>query len=213
MRLYHFLTDTTGAVTVDWTVLAAATVGLGLSAAAAVQSGTGALGDDIQSSLERARVAGTAIATLSFDDVDGLTVTGWGWRAMNEYGGWTAVSDTQAFEIIRSGYAGVVSPDGRNMLDLDASPGNLGIGRTLEDLTPGATHTISFNAADVWQTNSVNVFFGGQLIGTADPNGTSMSNYSFEFVAGSGDGSDQLVLQGVGPLDNVGVYIHGVVVN
>lgn len=210
MRLLHFLTDTTGAVTVDWTVLAAAVVGLGISAAAAVRTGTGNLGDDIQMALERARVAGGAIATLSFDDIEGLTVTGWGWRAMSEYGGWTAVSDTQAFEIIRSGYAGVVSPDGRNMLDLDASPGNLGIGRTLEDLTPGATHTVSFNAADVWRTNAVNVYFGGELIGTADPNDNTMTGFSFDFVAGSGDGSDQLVLQGTGPLDNVGVYIHGV---
>lgn len=210
MRLLTFLNDTTGAVTVDWTVLAAATVGLGLSAAAAVRTGTGELGTDIQTALDRARVAGGTIASLSFDNIDGLTVTGWGWRAMSEYGGWSAVSDTQAFEIIRSGYAGVVSPDGRNMLDLDASPGNLGIGRTLEDLTPGATHTVHFNAADVWNSNSVNVYFGGQLIGTADPNGTTMSGYSFDFVAGSGDGSNQLVLQGVGPLDNVGVYIHGV---
>lgn len=208
--MINFLKDDSGAVTVDWTVLAAVTVGLGLSAAAAVRTGTGSLGEDIQLSLERARVAGGAIATLSFDDIDGLTVTGWGWRAMGEYGGWTAVSDTQAFEIIRSGYAGVVSPDGRNMLDLDASPGNLGIGRTLDDLTPGRTHTVSFNAADIRSTNAVNVYFGGQLIGTADPNGTAMTGYSFDFVAGSGDGSNQLVLQGIGPLDNVGVYIHGI---
>jgi hypothetical protein len=52
-----FLMDQSGAVTVDWTVLTAAIVGLGLTAAAAVRTGTTALGSDVEASLSNAAVA------------------------------------------------------------------------------------------------------------------------------------------------------------
>ena len=52
-----FLRNESGAVTVDWTVLTAAVVGLGISAAAAVRTGTTSLGQDIQASLSGAMVA------------------------------------------------------------------------------------------------------------------------------------------------------------
>lgn len=58
MRAREFLKSESGAVTVDWVVLTAATVGLGLAAAAAVRTGTHDLGGDISSSLSNARVAG-----------------------------------------------------------------------------------------------------------------------------------------------------------
>lgn len=58
----RFLTSDTGAITVDWTVLAAAVVGLGVSSVAAVRSGTSALGTDINNSLASASVAGVGIA-------------------------------------------------------------------------------------------------------------------------------------------------------
>lgn len=54
--LKSFLSDTSGAVTVDWTVLAAAVVGLGVATVAAVRSGTQALGDDVSASLTSASV-------------------------------------------------------------------------------------------------------------------------------------------------------------
>jgi hypothetical protein len=47
----------TGAVTVDWVVLTAATVGLGLASVAAVRSGTGSLGDAVGTTLSNADVA------------------------------------------------------------------------------------------------------------------------------------------------------------
>jgi hypothetical protein len=56
-----FVRSETGAVTVDWTVLAAALCGLGLASAAAVRSGVGDLGADIDSSL-----SGANVAALSF---------------------------------------------------------------------------------------------------------------------------------------------------
>lgn len=55
--LTRFARDTSGAVTVDWVVLTAAVTGIGLGAAAAVRSGTSALGEDINVSLTNASVA------------------------------------------------------------------------------------------------------------------------------------------------------------
>lgn len=56
-RVQAFCRTETGAVTVDWVVLAAATVGLGVASALAVRNGTGALADDINASLSGASVA------------------------------------------------------------------------------------------------------------------------------------------------------------
>jgi hypothetical protein len=53
----RFLWDESGAVTVDWTVLTAAIVGLGVASAAAVRTGTTALGSDVEASLSNAAVA------------------------------------------------------------------------------------------------------------------------------------------------------------
>lgn len=52
--VYSFFQNENGAVAVDWTVLAAATVGLGLSAAVAVRNGALNLGGDISTSLSAA---------------------------------------------------------------------------------------------------------------------------------------------------------------
>lgn len=207
--IQKFIKSECGAVTVDWTVTTAAVLGLGIASAAAVRTGTGSLGDSIQAALTNAYVAGAALATLSFDDVEGLAATGWGWRAFGSYAGWTAAGSEQRFEITRSGYHGISTPDGGNMLDMDASPGNLGLARVLDNMTPGGTHNVTFNAADVHGNNGVDVYFGGELVGSVDP-GRSMESYSFDFVEGSGDGSNELVLQGTGPANNVGAYIHGI---
>lgn len=60
MTFAHFtnwMQDDSGAVAVDWTVLAAAVVGLGIATVGAVRSGTGALATDIGNSLSSASVA------------------------------------------------------------------------------------------------------------------------------------------------------------
>lgn len=50
-RLSRFLASDSGAVTVDWVVLTAAVVGIGMASAAAVRTGTGDLATDIEASL------------------------------------------------------------------------------------------------------------------------------------------------------------------
>lgn len=75
--LTRFLKSDSGAVTVDWVVLTAATVGLGVGAVTVVRSGQEGLAGDISSSLSGAAVAqmGTVnVATMTFDDGN---FTGW----------------------------------------------------------------------------------------------------------------------------------------
>lgn len=57
MRVFKdFLRQDSGALTVDWVVLTAAVVGLGVATVASVRSGTQALGSDISTSLNSASV-------------------------------------------------------------------------------------------------------------------------------------------------------------
>ncbi|PVH29352.1 hypothetical protein DDE20_08315 [Pararhodobacter oceanensis] len=60
--LKTFARDDSGAVTVDWVVLTAAIVGLGLAVVTSVRTGVGALGTEISTSLSSASVA--SLSTL-----------------------------------------------------------------------------------------------------------------------------------------------------
>ena len=55
-NIKNFAADESGAVTVDWVVLTAAIVGLGIAVIASVRDGTTSVGDAIQTSLESATI-------------------------------------------------------------------------------------------------------------------------------------------------------------
>jgi hypothetical protein len=57
LNLTHFLTNESGAITVDWVVLSAAIVGMGVASVGAVRTGTASLGTEIEASLSGASVA------------------------------------------------------------------------------------------------------------------------------------------------------------
>ena len=89
--LTNFLSGESGAVTVDWTVLTAAIVGLGISAAAAVRTGTTNLGQDVESSLSGASVADLSWAfardLVSQNFADG-NFDGWSVARHQVFGAW-----------------------------------------------------------------------------------------------------------------------------
>ena len=58
-RIKRFLTEQSGAVTVDWVVLTAAIVGLGIAVLAAVRSGVADLSGDIDSKLKEEHIITT----------------------------------------------------------------------------------------------------------------------------------------------------------
>jgi hypothetical protein len=64
----RFLQDQSGAITVDWVVMSAAVVGLGISGVTAVRVGTSALGTDISSGLSAASV-------VTLNDLSGAFAT------------------------------------------------------------------------------------------------------------------------------------------
>ena len=67
MKLFNaFLKDESGAVTVDWVVLTAAVVGLGIAVLTSVQGGTEALADKISTNLAAANVQ-------TLDGLDNIT--------------------------------------------------------------------------------------------------------------------------------------------
>ena len=57
MTLINFIKDEDGAVTVDWVVLTAAIVGLGIAVLTSVSGGTTSLADKISSNLANQTVA------------------------------------------------------------------------------------------------------------------------------------------------------------
>ena len=65
--LMSFAKDESGAVTVDWVVLTAAIVGLGLAVITSVRTGVVSLGGDIETSLTNASVA--SLGTLGYTEV------------------------------------------------------------------------------------------------------------------------------------------------
>lgn len=212
--ILRFLCDTSGAVTVDWVVLAASVVGLGVASVGAVRTGTGALGADIGAALEDAFVAGNNRIAETFDDVSGLPGSGPVWAAQGSFAGWTALGAIQTIEVVQSGYIGGFTPDGGNWISMDADPGNIEIGRTI-DARPGEPLTLSFNAVDPRggdpvSNNGVDVYFGGVLVGHANPTSMTATPFDFALTGGMGDGSNQLVLVGTGAVDSSGAWIHGV---
>jgi len=90
-HLGKFLSDDSGAVTVDWVVVTAAVVGIGLSSAAAVRSGTSSMGEAINTSLTNASVSPlrwlSSIQTVSQSFADG-NFEGWNANSTSSYGIW-----------------------------------------------------------------------------------------------------------------------------
>ncbi|MFT4620861.1 MAG: hypothetical protein ACI9KS_001196 [Sulfitobacter sp.] len=213
--IYRFAHSESGAVTVDWVVLTAAMVGLGIGALGVVQVGMADLSNDLADELKKDRGIfqqgfGIALTNASFEDIEGMLAAGWGFYAFNDgMAGWEEL-DALRFEVVHSRYNGVDAAHGGFSLDMDASPGNLTIAQTLDDAIDGSFYNVSFSAADPVGNNGVDVFFGGEKVGTVEPGGNDMERFSFEIEGGSGDGDNKLELRGTGPQDNTGAYIDNI---
>lgn len=89
----RFLADDTAAVTVDWVVMPASVVGLGLASATAVQTGVVSLGDEVGASLSGASVASLEwsfareVVRQSFADGN---FDGWSLPRAGSFGSWGA---------------------------------------------------------------------------------------------------------------------------
>ena len=157
------------------------------------------------------------IVNGSFEDTWGLSQTGYGWVGTGGVPNWTASDPHQQVDLHSDGRGGVAPTDGHNWLDLEASPGNVRIGQTVQGIEAGETYELSFDAGDDASKassgpgeNLVKVYWGGELVATIDPVQGGMSHYQFTVTGGAGDGSNRLEFEGTGTADNVGASIDSV---
>ncbi len=199
--LHGFCCDQSGAITVDWTVLTAAIVGMGIASAAAVRTGTNNLGQEVNIALSSATIWGMGNKIASnVMNTDGLQTTGWGWRTGDgSFAGWNVISGG-GLNIVRSGYNGVTSPNGEHFISLETYNGQpiTAMERTIEGLSAGQPATLSFNTYDNGAgRNTMNVYFGGELVGTYSP-GRNVTENSVQIISGMGDGSNRLTFENNG---------------
>lgn len=97
----HFAKDERGAVTVDWVVLSAAIVGMGVSTVTAVRTGTLQLGTNVESSLSSASVSLPNLQGFTFSFHNELQQS----RVLERFRGrndrqvsWNSVGLTRRFE-------------------------------------------------------------------------------------------------------------------
>ena len=156
------------------------------------------------------------IVNGSFEDTSGAAPAFYGFRADTGIPGWT--EDTgEDFDIHNDGRGGVNPTDGNNWLDLDRTPGNVRVGQDVAGIVDGETYKLTFDASDgdfLTQSgpgeNKVNVYWGGELVGTVDPDTGPMQTFTFDLVGGAGNGNNRLEFEGTGAEDNLGASIDSV---
>jgi hypothetical protein len=196
-----FFSSESGAVAIDWTVLTAALVGLGISSVAAVRTGVNSLGEGVNLSLGSAVIWGMGNRIVSdVMNTTGLETRAWGWRTgSGNFAGWEITSGG-GLNIVRSGYSGIVSPNGEHFISLETYNGQpvTAMERRVEGLSAGQPATLSFNAYDNGGgRNTMNVYFGGELVGSYSP-GKNVTAQSVNIIAGMGDGSNRLTFENNG---------------
>jgi len=98
--------------------------------------------------------------------------------------------------------------NGGRVVDLDASPGNVTLIQTLNNLTAGASYTLSFDAAKPGTFSAqAEVWWNGVRVGVVDPT-NSFQQFSYTFIAIAG--ANKLEFREVGQADNGGTFLANV---
>lgn len=157
------------------------------------------------------------IVNGSFEDVSGLSETGFGYQNTGSVLGWTTANPANEIDIHQDARGGVTPADGISWADLAASPGAVRIGQDVDGIIDGETYTLTFTAGDSMDVagvdeNTVSVYWGGVLIDTIDPpNDGTMQTYTYTLTGGAGDGSNRLEFEGTpGDDDSFGASIDTV---
>ncbi len=86
------------------------------------------------------------IVNGSFEDTSGMTATGYGFVGNGAIPGWTDANGRQ-IDVHNDNRDGQVATDGRNWLDLEASPGNNRIGQNVAGVQAGETYRLTFDVS------------------------------------------------------------------
>lgn len=148
-----------------------------------------------------------------FDEIAGMTATGYGYYESDPIlGGWESL-DGENFELHRSGHMGMPSVNGGYWLDMGASPGNLDLRQSVDGLIDGAVYKITLYAGDrrAALDSRVEVRWNGEWVGTITPAiEDEMAPYTFNIRAGAGDGTDTVRVTETGPNDAYGMSLDQV---
>jgi hypothetical protein len=141
---------------------------------------------------------------------------------MTSMEGWTLSDGSAPMEPHAKGHAGVGTSDGDHYMDLGGSPGDISIQQQVSGLTAGASYQLSVDYLDKaakqeagasgQRSGVLQVMWNGEVIATIDGNNRSeWLTFSNVVIAGSGDGSNTLVLSEVGEnADNWGMAVDNV---
>ncbi|MGB3408382.1 MAG: hypothetical protein WBA67_12905 [Jannaschia sp.] len=209
--LKTFLRQERGGITVEWVVLAALLASVAIGSAAIHKDGFGVFTSKVSEGLtgesdeDFLRVH---IVNGSFENVVGLRKASWGYQTPT-IEGW--VSETgHMFEIKNKGYRGADTYDGDYYLDMNESPGNLAISQTFTKAQDDVWYNIGLTAYDSIGNNALEIYYGGEFVGSVVPGDASWHVYDFHVRGGSGDGSNKVLIKEVGVEDNWGTYIDSV---
>ncbi|WP_246003717.1 Hint domain-containing protein [Histidinibacterium lentulum] len=174
-------------------------------------------GDNGPSSGTGAPTGPNLIKNGSFENTTGMAKTGYGFVSTSGViPNWSDINGEE-IDVHNDGRGGLNATDGKNWLDLEASPGNNRIGQDVHDVQSGETYRLTFDAGDGdflpssgSAENLVKVYWGGELIATIDPPQGSFQTFTFDVVGGAGNGSNRLEFAGTGKEDNFGASIDSV---
>ncbi|MGX9354277.1 Hint domain-containing protein [Roseobacteraceae bacterium S113] len=169
-------------------------------------------GDDLNGGYDVTTSGPNLIVNGSFEDLTGTTTTGFGAQGTGTIAGWTSVDPAGEFDLHNDGKGNTFATDGDYVLDMGATPENLTVYQDVAGLTSGETYQLTFDAGDVdfAPTNTVEVYFGGELIGVVDPEPGTMESFAFLVEGGAGDGSDRLQFREVGAEDVHGIQLDNI---
>ncbi|MEP2980724.1 MAG: cadherin domain-containing protein, partial [Lentilitoribacter sp.] len=127
----------------------------------------------------------------------------------NDVEGWTA-EHGGVIEMHVDGYGGTDATDGDYWMDGGTNADNAHISQVVDGANDGVSYNLTFDAADRKDSGEMEIYWGGELVATIDPDTTDMQSYSVEVVGGAGDGTNKLEFKEVGNVDNFGVALDNV---
>lgn len=191
-------------LTVDWAVVGAG----GFDYTVRMANGT----------YSTAHVAGAAPiegADLFVDSFEGYTDTtagdeGWGIIANLAENGWTSTG--AAAEIVESGYQGIVSLDGTNWLDTQATAGPIDITRTVSDPNGGSAQITLLVATEQFGSyltgGTLDVYWNGDVVLQIQPDTDPANEFqTYQVTVDSYVGDNTLRIVDTAAATNVGFAV------
>ena len=150
------------------------------------------------------------IVNRSFEDLTGTVDTSWGDQGTGSIFGWTDYNGGE-LDLHDNGKGGTFATDGTHVLDMGGTPDNVHVYQDISGAVSGETYSLKLDAGDVTGGgNSIEIYWGGDLIATIDPVEGGMESFQFDLIGGAGDGANRLEFKEIGPIDPDGVQLDNI---